>query len=208
MKRRILGCLGISLALLLLLVGTVAFQLGRHMMIRDRVVFAIPGTSFELEHSRIGIHPMVAEYDRDITFRVGGKNVATVPLEIDTCGGYPINCYLIETPDVSLLRLDDAVSEHLIDLTNQSLYIIVRAMGEPYVGKGDSNTWSTDWMVLNDDPSTLEVTIGGAPAIPLAQFVGDVGERYVGRLQGKSGRLRFVPAAESPEIKINHLFDR
>jgi hypothetical protein len=136
MTRRTWGCLiaaiAIPFAFGTLLFGAVVYQLILHTCVRERALFVIPGTQIELEHSRIGTHLMMAEYERDISFYRNGKRVAMLPLEPDTCGGYPINCYLIKTADSTLLRLDDAVSEHVIDLSGHSVYVITRAMGKTY----------------------------------------------------------------------------
>jgi hypothetical protein len=206
------GCLialvAIPVAVVVLFVAHVAWQIFQYNVIREPVTFIVPGTSFELKHSRIGINPIVAEYERNIAFVVNGQESRVFPLMIDTCGGYPINCYLIETPDITALRLDDAVSEHLIDLTNQSVFAITRAMGESYYGKIDESDSSSGWSMANDDPSTLKVTIGGRRAKRLSDLLDDCTETYVGRIDGKAGRLRFIPATESPEIEIDHLFDR
>jgi hypothetical protein len=66
---------------------------------------------------------------------------------------------------------------------------------------------SVGWSMVNNNPATLSVTIGGNPARPLSQLVGDAAEKYVGRLDGKLGRLQFIPASEATEVRIEHLFD-
>ena len=211
MSKRRIGCLvlvAIPLMGVALFVGSIVWQLVFHNTIRERLRFAVPGTSLELEHSRIGINPLVAEYNRDIAFVVNSQTSRVLPLQIDTCGGYPINCYLIQTPTITALRLDDAVSEHLIDLTNQAVFAITRPMGRPYYGAFDASDSSSGWSMANNDPSSLEVTIGGRRAKALSELLGDTPEVYVGRIDGKAGRLRFISATDSPEIKIDHLFDR
>jgi hypothetical protein len=212
MKKRTLGCLlavvGTPILLVAIFVLSIVFQFYRHTHIRERTTFTIPDTQIELGHSRIGIHPFLAEYSRDISFYRDGKPLLTKPLAVDTCGGYPINCYLIESPNRIFLRLDDAVSEHLIDLNNNVVNSIYHAKGKPYYGELDGEDSSAGWSMQNDDPSTFKVTIGGKPANPLGDLIGDAPEKYVGRIDGGTGRLRFVPASEAPEMKIRHLIDR
>ena len=53
---------------------------------------------------------------------------------------------LIETPNVTALCLDDAVSEHLIDLSSHSWFAMTRAMGESYYGKFEECR-SIGWLV-------------------------------------------------------------
>lgn len=203
------GALAVLFALLSC--GLVWLVTSQHAATRETVTFSIPGTEFSIEHSRLS--PLLAfyEYDRDVSVIVKGQKSPRLPLSIDvSLFGYPVNCYLIETPQVTLLRLDDAVDEHLIDLTHQSVYRIIRARGDLYYGSFDSlnSGGFSGSRMANDDPFTLDVRINGAPAKPLAPILRDSSERYVGRIEGEPRKLRFVPAAESAEIKINTWRDR
>lgn len=210
------GCVLIGITAAVLFVWLVVWPVGRmlyvghrHTTVRESAAFQIPNTGFELVHSRIGINALVAEYRRDITYSHEGVVGKTTPLSIDTCGGYPINCYLIQAQDGTFLRLDDAVSEHLLDLDRQVTYVVARHEGKAYIGELTSDSMSTGWSTLNDDPSTLKVTIGGKPATPIEEITGSAVEdmeEYIGCLAGGLDRLRFVPASESPEQPIQHLF--
>ena len=214
-RSKIVGCGFIAICFAVLCVGIVGWSVfrfmsssNRHMTVRESIQFAIPRSKFELRHSRIGINPIVAEYNRDITYIQDGTDGKTTPLSIDTCGGYPINCYLIQTEDRSFLRLDDAVSEHFLDLDSQITYAITRYEKKPYFGELTGNSMSTGWSMSNSDPSTLKVTVGDNEAKPLDQLTNGASEVYIGRLTGGLNRLRFIPVAESPETRIRHLFDR
>ncbi|WP_203328972.1 hypothetical protein [Candidatus Laterigemmans baculatus] len=116
--------------------------------------------------------------------------------------------YLIDTPKGPLLRLDDAVSEHLLDLATESTYLVARVEGIAYIGVLTDERTSTGWSIINGDRSTLSVPIGEAEAKPMTDLTLDAAESYIGRIDGGLGRLRFIPAAESPELPIDHLFDR
>jgi hypothetical protein len=175
----------------------------RHMGFREVTRFALPDGIHEVQHSRIGIHPMMAEYSRDVTFIASGKIGAKTPLSLDTCGGYPINCYFIAGPGVALLRLEDGVSEHVLDLNAQKTYRVVRAGGIPYVGELLDERATTGWSMYEDDPSSLTVEVGDAPAAPMDRLAKESKESYIGRIDGGLGRLRFIPAAESPEMPID-----
>jgi len=201
----IAGVLG-SAGFMLLLGGCIGWAT-RHLWFRERVTVEVPGSRFEIEHARIGIHAMMPEYDREITFVEAGRRVATYPMKIDTCGGYPINVYLIKTEESRFLRLEDALSEHLIDLDEPAVHHVLRVQGEPYFGKLTSGTSSSSWMMVKGDRTSLRVKIDGKPARPLYELLGDAPERYFGRLEGRRNRLRFVPAARAPERKIRPLFD-
>ena len=94
MSKRTYGCLlaiaAVPIAVIVLFIGTVAWQLFQHTAIRESVAFSVPGTSlsstFENRHS-----PHDGKDDRDIAFVIDGKKTRAFPLMIDTCGGYPIN---------------------------------------------------------------------------------------------------------------------
>ena len=205
MTRKTLGCAFVFIAAAVALF--VAIYIFQHAVLREQVSFVVPGTEIRIEHSRIQTHPYLAEYDRNISFYKDGKRAATTPLMIDTCGGYPINCYLINTPSAALLRLDDALSEQIIDLTNHRVYLVSQARGGAYYGELNPDDMSSGWSIMNDDPSTFQVTIGGRPAVPLIRLVGDATEQYVGKLDDRAGKLSFIPATESPEIEIHHLVE-
>ena len=172
-----------------------------HTSVRERIQFAVPESTFVLEHSRIGIHPYMAEYDRDVTFIDNEQTGVTCPISIDTCGGYPINVYLIRSNDAIFLRLDDAVSEHLLDLEDQTVSAITHAKGDAYYGLLTDSSASSGWSMTDGDPDSLEVTIGGKPAKLLSELIGDVDESYIGCITGGTGHLRFIPASELPETK-------
>ena len=104
-QSRIIGCGLAALAIVILCGGLVGFRIlrfmnfsNRHMTVREVARFAVPQSTFELLHSRIGINPIVAEYNRDITYIQNDTVGKTTSLSIDTCGGYPINCYLSKRP--------------------------------------------------------------------------------------------------------------
>jgi hypothetical protein len=193
--------------LLLTPVGRVLLASAGHMAIRERATVAIADTAYSLEHSRVGIHPFVAEYSRDITFVKKGIPGRTTPISIDTCGGYPINCYLIESTRGPLVRLDDAVSEHLLDLRTETTYLVVREQGRAFVGELTNERPSTVCMMPNENLSDMSVEVDGAPATPMKRLTGGADEIYLGRIDGKSRNLRFIPAGRSPEVAIEHLFD-
>ena len=212
-----LGLSGIGLVALLLggwFIGLpivrFIYLMNRHNTVRETIRFVIPSTPFELQHSRIGNNTITAEYRRDITYLANGVTGKSTPLSIDTCGGYPINCYLIQGDGRTFVHLDDAVSEHLLDLDSQSTYVIARDDSRVYVGQIDGESTSTGWgwSMVNNDPSTRSVTIGGKKATPLDDLTGGAEERYIGRIAGKLDHLRFIPASESPENQIKHLFER
>ena len=179
----------------------------KDMRTRAGVVILLPDGVHAIEHTRIRTHLLGGEFSRDITYLSGGIRGQTTPLSKDTAGGYPINCYWIETPRGSFLRLDDAVSEHLLDLTTQTTYVVTRVRGTAYIGELTGEHMFRGSSMKDHDPSTLSVRIGDAEAGPMADLTQNAPHVYIGRVLGGTRRLFFIPAAESPEIPIKHLHE-
>lgn len=174
----------------------------------SRAALTLPDGVHAIEHSRVRLPTICAEYSRNVTYITGGVRGKTTPLKIDTCGGYPVNCYLIETAQGPFLRLDDAVAEHLLDLTTQTTYAMTRVGGEVYIAELRDERASFGWSMWNYDRSTLSVTLDGIQARSMTELTGDAPDVYLGRFDGGTGHLRFTPASESPEVAIRHLIDR
>ncbi len=204
--KRILVVLGVLLSGAALMLGAifVALYFAFGMPGRENAMVSLPDGGHAIEHSRVRINPLVAEYRRDVTYISGGVRGKTTPLQIDTCGGYPINCYWIETPHGPFLRLDDAVSEHLLDLTTQTTYAVAHFGGTAYVAEltGEHASFEYSRFSVNNGPSTSSVTFDHVPAQLMTDLTGDAQGVYIGRLGGGDGHLRFVPAAQSPEMTI------
>ena len=172
MKSKHIGCAVIAVVIVSIVIAFVNspfYLICKHMMVTEYTTFSIPNSDVEIEHSRIGTH-MLAEYDRWLTVVLNGKRFATHELAIDTCGGYPINCYLLKNTDGPILYLNDAVSEHLVYLSNGAV------LAYPF---GDQSG-------------------------KIASLIEQGEPKYIGRLDGKLGQLRLIPATESEEIQIGH----
>jgi len=194
--------------LIVLPIGLFAFHDFGFTATRDCVMLTLPDSEHAIEHARVRLPTICAEYSREVTYITSGVPGKTTPLRIDGCGGYPINCYLIEAARGPLLRLDDRVSEHLLDVTTQTTYGVTRVQGKAYIGELRDERASAGWSIRNNDPSTLRVTIGGRDAKPMTDLTQDANEVYLGRFSGGTGHLCFTPASEAPEIAINHRFNR
>jgi hypothetical protein len=174
----------------------------------EHATLALPDGVHAIEHTRVRLPAICAEYSREVTYIAGGVRGKTTPLQIDGCGGYPINCYLIETARGPLLRLDDAVSQHLLDVTNQTAYAIWRVYGGTFIGELRDERASFSASMMNGDRSTISVTIGGRAAKPMSDLTQDAPEVYLGRFGWDNGQFRFTPASEAPEVAIRHLSGR
>ena len=178
--------------------------ISQHGLIRERVVFDIPDCTSGLEHSRIGA--AMCEYHRDVTFRNASTPKKTTPLKYDTAGGYPINVYLIRKGEKSFVRLDDAVAEHLLDLEAQKTYLVVSVDKKAYIGELTSEHCGYGWSMMNKDLSTREVRVCDQMATLMTDLTGNGPELYLGHLTRGTGNLRFVPASEASEAKIEYLY--
>ena len=169
----------------------------QHSFVAEHTTFALPGRDIEVEHSRIGIHPMMAEYDRWLTLIIDRRRGVKHELAIDTCGGYPINCYLANTNRGEFLYLHDAVSEHLVDLKNDRVLEITRWNQSSPISEVD-NRGELEIQFFDEDSSQSE-----SGDVLFLQEIDDPSNRtYIGKLHGKTGKLDFTPAASSSEAKI------
>jgi hypothetical protein len=117
--------------------------------------FAVSGSDFEIENSRIATHPFLAEYDRIVTYIKNGERGANHPLDFDPGGGYPIYCYLLEENGKKYVYLRDRISKHLLDLENQVTYVIKEW--------GDSEELIDSGFLVKVDPTAL--SMGDVPTI-------------------------------------------
>lgn len=168
----------------------------------DVTQVAVPGTDFEFRHSR-QISSM-CEFHRQMTYYSKGKKGNSTPLMYDYSGGYPINCYLIKTPTTVYIRLDDWLGEHLLDLTSQKTYFIARTPNGKYLNELLTEFPQCHYGTTNNDPSTFRVEVEGKAGIPIVQLTDGLPETYIGCLTGSLGNLKFYPAAEFPERKMEH----
>lgn len=173
-----------------------------HTTNSDQTRFQIPGTEFELVHTRQ--LSAMCEFRRQNTYYSKGQKGRLTPLMYDYSGGYPINCYLIKTPSAVFIRLDDWLGEHLLDLTNQKTYLLVRTPRGKYLNELNSEHPSYGYRTTNNDPLTFTVHIEGNAGIPIDQMTNGSPETYIGCLAGSLGELKFYPAAEFPERKMEH----
>jgi hypothetical protein len=140
-----------------------------------------------------------------VTFVTQGRRRKTTPLALDTSGGYPINCYWIDGAKGEFLRMDDALSEHVLDLQDQVTYLVVRVGKGAYVGRLDDERVGTMTMMPNGDPSQTMVEVGENAAVPMHDMTGEFDEQYIGTITDASGKLMFIPVSQQPETPIRKL---
>lgn len=190
----------------LLRVGWGVIVAGRAVGQIDTVEVDVPGSETRLRFGRALSNPIVAEFDRSVEFLRPDGKVISNPLQIDTCGGFPINCYLLRGEKGVFVRLDDALGGHLLDVDGNKVYAIAFDGTGMYVGRMHLGSVSIGWHKVNDGPKV--VTVGNAPAAPIVEVTGDHEEEYLGKLGGSLGGFAFIPAAEGPPAQLDYLRDR
>ena len=175
-----------------------------HFSHPESIRLDVPNTRISLFHTRALRRPMAAEYDRSLGYSMRSTYPGNFRMAVDTGGGYPLNCYLIQTENRTLLRMEDAISEYLVNLTDWKVYAIARVNDVPYYANYNSVDFATESWTVSVDPEISTVTINGTPAKPLSRLIGEANEEYVGAIDGPVGQLHFFPADELPEQKIQH----
>ena len=171
----------------------------QHSFVTEQTTFRLPKRDVEIEHSRVGIHPMMAEYDRWLTLIVDDRRGTKHELAVDTCGGYPINCYITNTSRGEFLYLHDAVSEHLIDIANDSVKEINRWNEASPIS--DVNNRRGDLQIEFFDENSADSKSSDASFM---KEIDDPSKRvFIGKLDGKTGQLNFTPATLAGEAKLN-----
>ena len=202
MTRKSIG-FAIKAALILLVAFCLSFYLVfQHFLVTESISFSVPDSSIEIEHARIRTH-MLAEYDRWLTVIVDGKPFETRELAYDTCGGYPINCYTLEEDGSSFLHLNDAVSEHLIDLQTGKVHEIHEINDVKYYGVVKNGDVTTAWSAGSVDGVPNPITIRGLPAKLLSELIGEDAGKYIGQIDGRVGKLKFYSSTERPEPAVH-----
>ena len=206
MTRKSIGCA--IWATLSLLVAFVAFRLSpvyQHLCVTEHTTFSVPNSDVAIQHSRIGTH-LLAEYDRWLTVIVDGKPLETRELACDTCGGYPINCYVLKENGALFLRLYDDVSEHLVDLQTGEVHEVHQINGTKYYGVVRNGNVTTVWSAGSVNGVPNPITIRDLPAKLLSDIISDDTGGYIGQIDGKLGRLTFYSNKERKEAEIDHRF--
>jgi hypothetical protein len=111
--------------------------------------------------------------------------------------------YWIEENGNAFLRLDDAYGEYLLDLQTDELFLIVRVGDRAFAGHLESEDAGVVWGMGNNDPSTTEVRIAGARAMPLEMIVRSPEGSYIGAVFGRTNQLTYCPSC--PEKLIEKL---
>ncbi len=183
------GLWGLFIGCLILFTGGMVLRVILIAYFPDEVTIPVPGTEYAIVHSSPVTHILPAKYDREITYLVGDELGAITPMTINTAGAYPINCYLIHSPNGPFLRLEAATGDHLLDLQNQTTYMV-----------------SIEWAYELGGPAGSRLINGALIAQRPDRLLGDtVEEEYLGRIEGWLFGMRFIPASRSPEREIKEI---
>lgn len=156
------------------------------------------GVTFVQKH----IHPFLAEYEYKIRFESGANLVERwLPRNIGGRTLMNVYWYPEEGHLGPYLRLEDYWGEYLSALSERKTYLIVRDEDRVYAGEITTKERS---LSIESFP---EVRVRIGPDRKIAEDITDspIGRgsgEYLGRIDGRTQSLRFVPVFESPEEKI------
>lgn len=167
----------------------------------------LPNESGRVVLLRRCLHPLFAEYDRQIRFEVGDdpNTVCWLPTN---CGGrtcinvywYPAN--RAEGPYV---KLRDSWGVYVLDLQRKTASILREHNGVRYIGEippQSDGSVSSGWSKA-DGRKDWTYTVGKNEGRKLNGLLAEAKGLYLGRLDSRTGALRFVPADEAPEEEID-----
>jgi hypothetical protein len=161
-----------------------------------------PGNTPSLIFMQKSIHPFLAEYEYKVHFQRDEAHVDK-PLPINCGGRTRMNVYLYPTNTIGgpWLRLQDQWGEYLVDLGGKKTYHLVRYREHAFAGELSSAR--DGWSVTQFDDGKVTVKVGENPATDITSLAPATAPgEYLGRIDGQEYPLRFAPASESPEEKI------
>jgi len=201
----------VKLYVIVIVVLLGCFSLGtcvvRHFITGETCNFDLPEEAGNLTFRRIGIHPFLAEYSREVVLTRANGTGTVHPLCMNIGGSTYINVYWIKSNEREFVRLDDAYGEYLLDVHNDEMYLVVRVYGRAFIARLESETPSITWGMDNNDPTTAQVDVDEKPAIPLESLTDDSTGQYLGVISEGIGTLKFRSASECPEQRISKPFE-
>lgn len=149
------------------------------------------------------IHPFLAEFSRKVRIDPPDAEPVYCPLPINVGGRTLINLYWIEEKDGfgPMLLMRDNWGEYLIDLERKKSFILIKPeAGRVFAGEINDERGGYGWGHLpNGD---LRVHSCGKDATEITQYQVYDDLKYIGRLDGRTPRLRFIASSEAPEERV------
>lgn len=152
-----------------------------------------------------GIHPFLAEFEYRVRFD-DGTNVIDGRLPINVGGRTKMNAYWYPQEEAfpAAIRLQDHWGEYVVRPAEMKTYSLLRRKGRLYIGEVQDE--NSGYSISEREGAPLEVTLNGSEALDVTDSpLGSGSGSYIGRIDGTTVPLRFVPAEEAPEQKIEGL---
>jgi hypothetical protein len=198
--RKLFISMGLMVAVLgVLVAGSCGFRSGDD---EDECAIPLRDRPDRVTFLRTHIHPFMAEYSRRLRIERPGVEPVCCPLPVNVGGRTMINVYWLDERDGfgPMLLMRDHWGESLIDLERRETLHIVRVGADRiFAGRLDDERAGHGWMGSDE---SLYVHVGRNRATEITEHGIDKRLKYIGRLDGRTWPLRFIPAADAPEERV------
>jgi hypothetical protein len=158
----------------------------------------IPSEYGTLTFLRHGIHPSLSVYEYKLKFTIGSTTIER--FMFSNRSGYTlVNTYWypIDQQGGPWVRFQDQEGEYLLDIKEQKVLRVLRYKGHVFAAELSSGQEGT---ALIESGGKIRISVGQRNAseitgLPISSSQGI----YIGRIEEKSFRLRFVTPSRSPE---------
>jgi hypothetical protein len=152
----------------------------------------IPETKSALIFNWKAIHPFISEYDRTIQVVSDGRKSKEYWLSTNTGGKHHLNLYLLTIENENWLRILDKFSKCVINLNTHEGLSIGRKSGKTFVAPPNKmEYWG--YTGNHNNPENLQAFLGEIKGTYDPRF--DKPGKYIGALDARTEKLRFIPAA-------------
>jgi hypothetical protein len=162
---------------------------------------SIPSEYGTLVFLRHGIHPSFSVYEYKLKFTKGSTTIERSMYS--SRGGYTLaNTYWYPADQQRgpWVRFQDQEGEYLVDIKEQKVFRVLRYKGHVFAGELSSGQ---EGMAIVESGGKILISVGHRDAneitgLPISSSPGT----YIGRIEEKSYRLRFITPSQSPKQRI------
>lgn len=167
----------------------------------------LPEQNGQLVYRRTAMHLWNQEYRQGIYLCGGVGSGKDHPLMMNTGGDTRMNVFWIACGQRTFVGLEDSFGDYLLDLHGDEMYLVIRTKGREYVAPVQSEEPDVHIVDFGGAARKMEVKVDGIMATPLTSLTPDCRKQYIGAVTDTSGTLRFTPASECPECKIEKVWE-
>jgi hypothetical protein len=171
------------------------------MPLRISCTIPIPPEHGTLVFLRHGIHPSLSAYEYKLKFVKGSTTVErSMPSNI---GGYAlvnIYWYPADQQGGPWVRFQDQEGEYLADIEEQKVFRIFRHKSRVFIGELSNGQEGT---AIVESGGKILISVGQRDANEITGLsISDSPGTYIGRIEEKFYRLRFITPSQNPEKRI------